>query len=105
MKHSFFSVNNFGSPITEIRGKQGCQTPFTTVPDIDMIPSALMEQKLEVNMVVKLHSIMKHFLLVLLILVPLLLKTRLSLLLVPLGDGQYHSSTRTMTHLQYMAKK
>ena len=30
-------------------GKQGCQTPFTTVPDTDMIPSANMAEKLEVT--------------------------------------------------------
>ena len=30
-------------------GKQGCQTPYSIVPDADMIPSAFMAQKLEVG--------------------------------------------------------
>ena len=45
---SFVMLFRYPQNLARNTGKQGCQTPFSIVPDADMIPSAHMAEKLEV---------------------------------------------------------
>ena len=41
-------ISRYPQNLARNTGKSGCQTPFTMVPDTDMIPSKQMAEKLEV---------------------------------------------------------